>query len=120
MLAPHMTAAALALLHTSALHGVINNNGVVNHSGASNYNDVISSCSVHYLDQKLDQLSRGTSETFKQRYFVCESPKSKRSKHKDSAADRPVLFYCGNEADVTLYLNATGLMWESASKLDDA
>ena len=84
------------------------------------FSSPLSSCSVHYLEQKLDQLSRGTSETFKQRYFVCESPKSKRKfKHKDDA-DRPVLFYCGNEADVTLYLNATGLMWESASKLDDA
>ena len=28
----------------------------------------------------------------------------------------PIFFYVGNEADVTLYLNNTGLMWESADE----
>lgn len=32
----------------------------------------------------------------------------------------PILFYNGNEADVTLYVNATGLIWESAPKLHAA
>lgn len=26
----------------------------------------------------------------------------------------PIFFYAGNEADVTAYVNATGLMWENA------
>ena len=29
----------------------------------------------------------------------------------------PILFYCGNEANVELYVNATGLMWERAPEL---
>ena len=41
----------------------------------------------------------------RQRYFVCD----KRNWKKNG----PIFFYVGNEADVTLYLNATGLMWES-------
>ena len=44
--------------------------------------------------------------TFKQRYFVCDD--------QWAGPASPVFFYFGNEADVTLYLNATGLMWQSA------
>ena len=29
----------------------------------------------------------------------------------------PILFYTGNEANVELYINATGLMWERAAEL---
>jgi hypothetical protein len=32
--------------------------------------------------------------------------------------NRPIFFYLGNEADVLLYLNNTGLMWESAPEFD--
>lgn len=35
-------------------------------------------------------------------------------------AQRPVLFYFGNEDNVELYLNHTGLMWENADKLGAA
>lgn len=29
----------------------------------------------------------------------------------------PILYYCGNEADVTLYVNSSGLMWENAVRV---
>jgi lysosomal Pro-X carboxypeptidase len=29
----------------------------------------------------------------------------------------PIFFYCGNEANVELYVNATGLMWENAEEM---
>ena len=45
--------------------------------------------------------------SFSQRYFLCGT------QHRTAATD-PIFFYVGNEADVTLYVNATGLMWESA------
>lgn len=80
---------------------------------------VMENCDVHEFTQPLDHLSRGTDETFQQRYFVCRGGDGKQTAAVDDG-DRPVLFYCGNEADVTLYLNATGLMWESAPKLGDA
>ena len=43
--------------------------------------------------------------TFKQRYFINDDSFSPGG---------PMFFYLGNEADVTLYVNATGLMWENA------
>jgi lysosomal Pro-X carboxypeptidase len=48
--------------------------------------------------------------TWMQRYFVCRT---------DLLARRgaPILFYCGNEANVELYVNATGLLWEHADAL---
>lgn len=32
-------------------------------------------------------------------------------------ANGPIFFYCGNEGDVTLYADNTGLMWENAEEL---
>ena len=49
---------------------------------------------------------RQAPEKFRQRYFVCDD--------QWAGPGSPVFFYFGNEADVTLYLNATGLMWQSA------
>ena len=51
----------------------------------------------------------GPGATFRQRVFV-------NDEH-FVAADGVVLFYTGNEADVTLYVNHTGLMWENARDL---
>jgi hypothetical protein len=48
--------------------------------------------------------------TFRQRYFVCK-------KYFRGDGD-PVFFYAGNEAAVTLYINATGFMWENAPRLN--
>ncbi|KUF93383.1 Secreted protein [Phytophthora nicotianae] len=42
------------------------------------------------------------------RYFVC-SPEN------FNPTNGSIFFYVGNEADVTLYLNHTGLMWENAA-----
>merc|ERR1719253_337070 len=44
-------------------------------------------------------------QTFMQRYFVHDAYWKKGG---------PIFFYCGNEANVELYVNATGLMWENA------
>ena len=43
-----------------------------------------------------------------QRYFISDD-------HYNSDGG-PMFFYLGNEADVTLYVNATGLMWENAEE----
>ena len=53
-----------------------------------------------------------TSQTFRQRYFVCDD--------QWAGPGSPIFFYFGNEADVTLYLNATGLMWQSAPEFGAA
>lgn len=61
----------------------------------------------HFYSQVLDHFGAG-ERRFDQRYFVC------RAGGVEWEAGRPVFFYTGNEANVELYVNATGLMWEWA------
>jgi lysosomal Pro-X carboxypeptidase len=69
-------------------------------------------CQVKYFTQQLDHFSSATGPfgvtTFQQRHFWCDEHYKPGS---------PLLLYCGNEADVTLYVNATGAMWVAAEKL---
>jgi lysosomal Pro-X carboxypeptidase len=69
-------------------------------------------CKVQYFTQQLDHFSSATGPfgvtTFQQRYFWCDEHYKPGS---------PLLLYCGNEADVTLYVNATGAMWAAAEQL---
>eukprot|EP00953_Heterococcus_sp_UTEX-ZZ885_P020245 11330-Heterococcus_DN1.PRE.1 len=69
-------------------------------------------CKVRYITQQLDHFSSATGPfgvtTFQQRYFWCDEHYQPGS---------PLLLYCGNEADVTLYVNATGAMWAAAEHL---
>ena len=75
----------------------------------------LSRCELRWKRQRLDHFSFGSasdaSETgfFSQRYFLCAAERLDLKKP-------AVFFYTGNEADVELYVNATGLMWEMASK----
>eukprot|EP00927_Polykrikos_kofoidii_P017959 TRINITY_DN18248_c0_g1_i1.p1 TRINITY_DN18248_c0_g1~~TRINITY_DN18248_c0_g1_i1.p1 ORF type:complete len:515 (-),score=64.31 TRINITY_DN18248_c0_g1_i1:127-1671(-) len=66
-------------------------------------------CTTHWYKQTIDHFSWAptpTSEqTFQQRYLVHDAFWKKGG---------PIFFYCGNEANVELYVNATGLMWENA------
>ena len=75
----------------------------------------LSRCELRWYRQRLDHFSFGTASDdpktafFSQRYFLCAE------RHFD--ADAPaVFFYTGNEADVELYVNATGLMWEMSAE----
>lgn len=72
-------------------------------------------CSEHFLSQKIDHfnwappLGDSYALTFKQRFFVYD-------RWWDRSKDGPVFFYFGNEDNVELYVNHTGLMWESAEE----
>lgn len=67
--------------------------------------DVLRNCSEEFLAQRLDHFG-GTAEiTFQQRYFLCNSSDG-------WFPGDPIFLYIGNEADVELYVNATGLMWD--------
>ena len=72
-------------------------------------------CSVHYLQQSIDHfnwaapLGNATHTTFSQRFFV-------NTQWWDKDNNGPVFFYFGNEDNVELYVNHTGLMWESAAE----
>ncbi|KAG2439903.1 hypothetical protein HYH02_010533 [Chlamydomonas schloesseri] len=67
-----------------------------------------------YYKQRLDHFhfQRDVPEqpSFQQRYFVCE----KYWSNGPGGVRGPIFFYAGNEANVELYVNATGLIWENA------
>jgi lysosomal Pro-X carboxypeptidase len=63
-----------------------------------------------WFENRVDHFAAGGfEERFAQRYVVHDRFWRK--------PDGPILFYTGNEADVGLYVNATGLMWEHAEEL---
>lgn len=60
----------------------------------------------------------GSPNSWKQRVFVYDgfvNASSDSSGGEGGKEIQAVFFYVGNEADVTLYVNATGLMWEHGS-----
>ena len=65
-------------------------------------------CILSHFQQPLDHFDSQITSTFKQRYFYNDT---------FFQPSGPILYYTGNEADVTLYVNATGLMWENAAEL---
>jgi lysosomal Pro-X carboxypeptidase len=64
-------------------------------------------CTEYFFRQELDHFDFQNNVTFLQRYFVHDGYWKPGG---------PIFFYAGNEADVTLYVNHTGLMWESAEQ----
>ncbi|ETL97595.1 hypothetical protein L917_05163, partial [Phytophthora nicotianae] len=73
--------------------------------------DLLSLCEEKFITQSLDHFradGKSSEGTFEMRYFVC-SPEN------FNPTNGSIFFYVGNEADVTLYLNHTGLMWENAA-----
>ena len=72
----------------------------------------ITQCDERWRDAPLDHFSFSSDATYRQRYFLC-----RRYAH---PTDPVLFFYTGNEANVELYLNATGIMWESAERFGAA
>ncbi|KAI9994151.1 hypothetical protein PInf_016716 [Phytophthora infestans] len=73
--------------------------------------NLLSLCEEKFITQSLDHFradGKSSEGTFDMRYFVC-------SPDNFSPTNGSIFFYVGNEADVTLYLNHTGLMWENAA-----
>ena len=67
-------------------------------------------CTTNYINQPVDHFSFSTvtdAETYSERYYVYDTF------FKPNTA-APIFFYCGNEGDVGLYVNNTGLMWQNA------
>nr|XP_020663824.1 lysosomal Pro-X carboxypeptidase isoform X1 [Pogona vitticeps] len=63
-----------------------------------------------YLDQKIDHFGFAEDRTFKQRYLIADQ-------HWKSDIGS-ILFYTGNEGDITWFANNTGFMWNVAEELD--
>nr|XP_006628138.2 PREDICTED: lysosomal Pro-X carboxypeptidase [Lepisosteus oculatus] len=64
---------------------------------------------TYYFEQKIDHFGFIEDATFKQRYLVAD-----QHRHKDGS---PILFYTGNEGDITWFCNNTGFMWDVAEEL---
>ncbi|KAJ0063645.1 hypothetical protein NL108_004491 [Boleophthalmus pectinirostris] len=62
-----------------------------------------------YIDQNIDHFGFLEDGTFKQRYLL-----SDKYWHQPGG---PILFYTGNEGDITWFCNNTGFMWEVAKEL---
>jgi len=73
-------------------------------------------CSEEWFEQPISHFSwappPGGRSTYKQRYFVC------LGNAKGPAP--PVFFYFGNEDNVELYVEHTGIMWETAPDMGAA
>ena len=68
----------------------------------------VPNCTVHWHTQALDHFNFAENRTFKQRVLRHDG---------FYRPGGPILFYTGNEANVELYVNATGWMWENAGAL---
>eukprot|EP00884_Botryococcus_braunii_P022769 jgi/Botrbrau1/9176/Bobra.0236s0008.1 len=77
---------------------------------------LIDGCTEMWRNETLDHFSFAPTpqnvNRFRHRYFICDKYWRKDAEGKKG----PIFFYAGNEASVDLYLNSTGLMWESAPK----
>ncbi|XP_028855891.1 lysosomal Pro-X carboxypeptidase-like [Denticeps clupeoides] len=68
-----------------------------------------SSYRTFYFQQQIDHFGFFKNGTFKQRYLVAD-----QHWHKSGG---PILFYTGNEGDITWFCNNTGFMWDVAEQL---
>ncbi|KAJ8410889.1 hypothetical protein AAFF_G00188460 [Aldrovandia affinis] len=64
---------------------------------------------TYYFEQKIDHFGFLGNGTFKQRYLL-----DAHHWHKENG---PILFYTGNEGDITWFCNNTGFMWDVAEEL---
>ena len=81
--------------------GLLARLGRVPHPGVPNV-------TLHWHTQQLDHFDFSEKRVWQQRFFTYDAYWKPGG---------PVLFYCGNEANVELYVNATGLMWERAADM---
>ncbi|KAM3874765.1 lysosomal Pro-X carboxypeptidase [Diretmus argenteus] len=100
--------AALGCLHVIALKSQLFTaaRGAADASGS----DPVVSYETFYFEQKIDHFGFLEDGTFKQRYLVAD-------KHWRPGGGGPILFYTGNEGDITWFCNNTGFMWEVAEEL---
>jgi lysosomal Pro-X carboxypeptidase len=75
-------------------------------------------CTVHYIEQSIDHfnwappLGDAATTTYKMRYFMNDQWWATNA----DGTRGPIFFYFGNEDNVELYVNHTGLMWENAAE----
>ena len=74
----------------------------------------VPNCTAHTFPQNVDHFGYDPAAgTYEQRYFVYDG-----FVDKNKASPSVVFFYCGNEDNVELYVNNTGLMWELGAEMN--
>lgn len=79
------------------------------HTSKSLFHHRSVSYKTFYFDQQIDHFGFLENGTFKQRYLL-------NDQHWKKKGD-PILFYTGNEGDITWFCNNTGFMWDVAEEL---
>ncbi|XP_067890018.1 lysosomal Pro-X carboxypeptidase isoform X1 [Heterodontus francisci] len=64
---------------------------------------------TRYFEQKIDHFGFVEDATFEQRYLIADRYWNQNG--------GPILFYTGNEGDITWFCNNTGFMWDMAKEL---
>lgn len=77
----------------------------------------VANCSEKYFERQIIDhfnwnIPKGSDGTWPQRYFINADFWSKTA----NGEKGPIFFYVGNEANVEMYVNFTGLMWENAER----
>jgi lysosomal Pro-X carboxypeptidase len=83
----------------------------------------VPNCTEHFFQQRVDHFGYGPAQqlpsNYSQRYFLndqwWEPPVLDQTTGQYDGGG-PIFFYTGNEANVELYVNATGLMWENCAQ----
>lgn len=102
--------AAMAAMVVAVTGSYVRFPGRIRFAGpAEEHPDVLGNCTAHSFQQVVNHFGpHEMRQRFSQRYFVCNTAQT-------WTPGAPIFLYLGNEADVELYVNATGLMWESAN-----
>ncbi|XP_061538608.1 lysosomal Pro-X carboxypeptidase [Phycodurus eques] len=99
----------MLLLFVGSFHAFKTRQLFTRRGGSFPSSEIPVSYETFYFDQKIDHFGFVEDGTFKQRYLVAD--KQWRS------PGGPILFYTGNEGDITWFCNNTGFMWDVAGDL---
>eukprot|EP01052_Picozoa_sp_SAG31_P039591 SAG31_NODE_5518_length_2482_cov_2.458666_3_plen_248_part_01 len=84
---------------------------------ASSAHPGVPDCVERFFNQTVDHFSYAAptgGSTFQQRYFIHDKLWLTPAADPEGIGG-PIFFYTGNEANVELYVNATGLIWENCA-----
>ncbi|KAG9348403.1 hypothetical protein JZ751_002138 [Albula glossodonta] len=106
---PVITGIVSVVLLLGSLHVLALRTQLLSRQGGVTHISSGLSYKTYYFEQEIDHFGFFVNGTFKQRYLLAD-----QYWHQGSG---PVLFYTGNEGDITWFCNNTGFMWDAAEEL---
>lgn len=111
----HSTVFLYTLLVLTTAERLVDSSSTTTNSLPVHQKDPINNCTEQWFSQRVDHFRAtvpiGGNVTWSQRYYVCSTDTFDPS-------NGAIFFYTGNEGDVTLYINHTGIMWENAASFN--